>query len=145
MTTSSTAATDAARHLWARIAGDTGSPEEIAAAAERMCFQLRLILRRWIGAEGYRALFNRALGLVQAEHPVLDGLSCLEGEPVTVATVQAHGGAKVAAGLVALVAALIELLGRIVGEEMAVHLVGQVGMPSPRGVLSTEPEGGRDG
>jgi hypothetical protein len=55
--------------------------------------------------------------------------------------------------MVALVAALVELLGRILGEEMAVRLVEQTGMkdererekgpsdrerPSPRGVVSTE-------
>jgi hypothetical protein len=51
----------------------------------------------------------------------------------------------VAAGLVALVTALIELLGRIIGEEMAVRLVEQIGIPSAPGVVSTEPEGGRDG
>jgi transcriptional regulator of acetoin/glycerol metabolism len=65
--------------------------------------------------------------------------------------------------MVALVAALVELLGRIIGEEMAVRLVDQTGIevdqtgrererekkkererPSPRGVVSAESKGGRD-
>lgn len=47
--------------------------------------------------------------------------------------------------MVAAVAALIDLLGRIIGEEMAVRLVEQTGVPSPRGVVSTEPKGDRNG
>lgn len=139
-------ATAAARRLWANIAGDSTSPDEIAVAAERLCVQLRIGLRRWIGAEGYRALLDRSLGQVLPDHPALAAVSCTEGEtPVTVADVQAHGGAQVAAGLVALVGALIELLGRIIGEDMAVRLVEQVGTPSPRDVVTIEPEGERDG
>ena len=146
MTSQSTAATDAARRLWARAVGDTTAPEDVAAAAERMCTQLRTGLGRWIGADGYRALLNRALGLARAEHPALGGLPCLGGDvPGTTAVVRAQGAGAVAAGLVALVAALIELLGRIIGDEMALRLVEQIGIPSRRGVVSTEPAGGRDG
>ena len=58
---------------------------------------------------------------------------------------RAHSAAEVAAGMVALVAALIELLGRIIGEEMAVRLVEQTGIPSPRGVVNAEMERQRDG
>jgi hypothetical protein len=50
----------------------------------------------------------------------------------------------VAAGLVALVAALIEVLGHIIGEEMAVHLVEEIGNPGPHGGVSTEIKGGPD-
>ena len=145
MTSTPAAATDAARRLWALAAGDGDASEEVAAAADRMCAQLRVGLGRWIGAEGYRALLDRALGLARAEHPALGGLSCLGGDGAIMAAVRAHGASEVAAGLVASVAALIELLGRIIGEEMAMRLVEQVGMPSPRGVVSTEPEGDRDG
>jgi hypothetical protein len=142
MTPSSAAVTDAARRLWARVADATSAPEEVAVAAERICTELRTGLGRWIGAEGYRALLDRALGLARAKHPALDGLSCLGGdEPLTAAAVRAHGAAEVAAGMEALVAALIELLGRIIGEDMAVRLVEQTGRPSPRGIVSTGTEG----
>jgi hypothetical protein len=104
--------------------------------------QLRAGLGRWIGAQGYRVLLERALSQTRAEHPALGGLSCLaEYEPVTAAAVRAQGPGDVAAGLVAFVAALVELLGRIIGDEMAVRLVEQIGTPSPRGVVSTETEG----
>lgn len=146
MTPRSAAATDAARRLWARAAGDTRTPEDVAAAAERMCTELRAGLERWIGTEGYRALLDRALGLTRAEHPALDGLSCLGGDaPVTTAAMRVHRESDMAAGMVALLAALIELLGRIIGEEMAVRLVEQIGTPSPREVECAETKGGRDG
>jgi hypothetical protein len=148
MTAQSTPATDAARRLWARAVGDATAPEEVAAAAERTCTQLRAGLGRWIGADGYRALLDRALALAlaRAEHPALGDLPCLGGDlPATMAVVRAHGAGATAAGLVALVAALIELLGRIIGDEMALRLVEQIGMPSLHGVVSTEAAGGRDG
>jgi hypothetical protein len=146
MTPRSPAATDVARRLWARIAADAITPGEVTTAAERLGSQLRSGLGRWIGADGYRALLDRALALVRAEHPALGGLSCLgEDNPATTAAAQAYGAREVAAGVVALVAALIELLGRIIGDEMASHLVEQTGIPSPRGTVSTPSQGGRDG
>jgi hypothetical protein len=151
MTQRSAASTEMARRLWARAADDISAPEEVAAAAERMCTQLRTGLGRWVGTMGYRALFDRALMLAQAEHPALRSLACGADEPVTTADVRAEGTDEVAAGVVALVAALTEVLGRIIGEEMAVRLVEQAGIdgereerPKPRGAVSTEPSGGRD-
>lgn len=146
MTRRSEAATETARRLWVNGAGDASAPEEVAAAAERLCTQLREGLGRWIGADGYRALLHRALGLARAEYPTLTGLSWRGGEePEIAAAVRAHGPAEVTASVVGLVATLIDLLGRIVGEEMAVQLVEQTGKPGPRSVVSTETEGGRNG
>jgi len=150
MTQRSAAATEVARRLWQRAVGDSNTPEDVAVAATRMCTELRVGLTRWVGAMGYRALIDRALLLARAEHPALGSLSCHgEAEPVTTAAVRAHSAAEVATGMVALVAALVELLGRIIGEEMAVRLVEQIGIerdgaPSPRGIVSTESKGGRD-
>jgi hypothetical protein len=122
----SPAATEVARRHWARAVGDTSTLEEVAAAAERTCTQLQAGLARWVGTMGYRALIDRALLLARAEHPALGSLSCHGGdEPVTTAAVRAHSAAEVATGMVALVATLIDLLSRIVGEEMAVELVNQ--------------------
>jgi hypothetical protein len=111
-----------------------------------MCAELRTGLGRWIGTEGYQALVDRALTLARPKHPVLGSFSCLGGdEQGTAAAVGAHGAADVAAGLVAFVTAVIELLGRIIGDEMAVRLVEQIAVPSPRGVVSNKIQGGRDG
>ncbi len=141
----SAAATEVARRHWARAAGDTSTPEEVAATAERTCTQLQAGLARWVGTEGYRALIDRALLLARAEHPALGSLSCHGGdEPVTTAAVRAHSADEVTAGMVVLVATLIDLLSRIVGEEMAVELVNQAVAASPRRASNTGTEGARN-
>jgi hypothetical protein len=157
MTERSTAASEVARLLWSRNARDNSSSEEVVAAAERTCIQLRAGLGRWIGAMGYRALLDRALVLARAEHPALASLSCHGGdEQMIAAAVRSYGAAEVAAGMMALVSRLVELLGRIIGEEMALRLVEQTGTPtgtqpgketakpSPRGVVSIQSRGARD-
>jgi hypothetical protein len=171
MTRRSPAATGVAQVVWALAAGDSTSPGEVAGAAERTCTELYTGLSRWIGTMGYRILFDRALALARAEHPALAGVACLGGDQPVITDIQlSPGAAEVAAGMVALVAILVELLGRIVGEEMAVRLVeqtageGQTGPknedtetelalgrepreqegPSPRGIVNTKAAGGRD-
>ena len=132
----SAAATEVARRHWARAGGDTSTPEEVAATAERTCTQLQAGLARWVGTEGYRALLHRALLLARAEHPALGSLTCHGGDqPLTTAAVRAHSAAEVTAGIVALVVTLIDLLSRVVGEEMAVQLVNQAMATSPRRAL----------
>ena len=145
MTPGAVKANDAASRLWARAAGDVTTPEDISAAADRMCEQLSAGLGRWIGKDGYRALLERALGLARAQHLVLSGVSCMGGDAsTTAAAVKTHGARAVAAGMVAWVTELIALLGAIIGEEMAVRLVEQMG-PSRRPVVSTRTQGEHDG
>lgn len=127
MTPRASGATAGARQLWVRFAADATTPDAAGAAADQVCSHLRSELGRWIGAVGYLALLNRALAVAQAEHPVLDGLPCIGGsEAAFAAAAQAHGVSTLADGMTALVAALIELLGRIVGDDLAVRLVGQL-------------------
>lgn len=133
------ATTDVARRLWVRGAGDATSVEEIGAATQRVCDDLRTELSRWVGAAGYQALLNRALQLSTTGHPVLSSISCHDGDALAAAAAaRTHGAAALATGVVALVATLTELLGRIIGEEMAVQLVERTGTPSPRGGVEHE-------
>ena len=137
---------DSAERLWAQVAGDTILPEDLIAPAERICAQLRTGLSRWIGADGHSALLDRAISQTRAAHPVLDRLVCTAGNsPTTRTAARAYGAAEVAAGMVALVSAVTELLGRIIGEEMAVRLVEQVGAPNPPEVVNIKRKAGRDG
>jgi hypothetical protein len=127
-------ARDTARQLWHTIAGDARTPEAVAAGADRLWNGLSIRLGRWIGASGYQALLNRALGIARAEHACLHDLSCGGGEGAMVAmTARTHGAGEVAESMVTVATALIDLLGRIVAEDMAIHLVNQVTAPSPRG------------
>ena len=127
-------ALDAARRLWHTIVGDSRTPDDIATGADRLWGGLGARLGRWIGPSGYQALLNRALGIARSEHACLRDLSCVGGEAALVAkTAVKHGGGEVAESMVRVAAVLIELLGRIVGEDMAIHLVNQVAAPSARG------------
>ncbi|HZI29052.1 MAG TPA: hypothetical protein VFD64_12865 [Gemmatimonadaceae bacterium] len=128
------AAPDAARQLWHAIVGDTRTPEDIAAGADRLWGGLSARLGRWIGPSGYQALLDRALGIARSEHACLRDLSCVGGEAALIEkTAGKHGAGEVAESMVRVAAVLIDLLGRIVGEDMAIHLVNQVAAPSPRG------------
>jgi hypothetical protein len=128
MTPVSAVAAEAARQFWAHDGLDAGAPEEMAAAAEQGCARLQAVLTRWIGADGYRALVGRALAQARAAHPAIAGLQC-QGVDVqgVAAAVGAHSAAEVREGILALVALLIDLLSRVIGEEMAVRLVEQAG------------------
>jgi hypothetical protein len=132
------AAPEAARQLWLDVAGEARTPEEVGTGADRLWGGLSFALGRWIGTSGYHALLNRALGIARAEHACLSTLSCAGGEAELITTTaRKHGAGEVAASMVTVATVLIDLLGRIVGDELAIHLVNQVGTPSPRGVVST--------
>ena len=146
MTQSSASATEAAHRLWTRYASDPASAEKLGAASERLFSELETQLARWVGAEGFRVLRGRALNLAQAGHPALGKLSDSEwGMRAVVSAVQAHGARQVAAGIISVIATLIDLLGRIIGEELAVRLVEQTGAPGPRGQSSIRKQGERHG
>lgn len=123
------------------------SPDNVAAAAGRLSTRLRVGLGRSIGREGFRALFERAMSQLQADDEPLVALGILRGDEVAKPTGpgQAYGAAGVAAGMVALVATVIDLLSRIVGEEVALRLVENAGAPIPHGVADPEILGAHDG
>ncbi len=117
------AAADAARRLWSRTTEGVRSPEESTAAAAQLCRVLSVSLGRWIGVEGYRALLGRALDIARVEHPVLDGVACREDGARLTTPAFAAAPAEVAAGMEVLLAAMIDLLGRIIGDALAVRLI----------------------
>jgi len=52
---------------------------------------------------------------------------------------------EIADGMIAMVTALIELLGRIIGEEMSIRLVDQIGAPGIQGGENIKGKAARDG
>jgi hypothetical protein len=104
---------------------------DTSAAADRVCRRVSDELARWLGRDGCHALFARALVSAQAAggHPILDTVRttatsayCLEG--VTEGATR-HGAAAANEGAAAVLTALIELLGRLIGEDMALSLLEQ--------------------
>jgi hypothetical protein len=128
-----TPAQAAAIQIWSRALGDSAEATQVGRAADGVFASLRIGLGRWIGVDGYRALLTRTRAEIRTNHPVLAELSCLgDEEAATGAALQAHGAGAVAAGMIALLTTMIDLLGRIMGEEMALHLVEQSGHPLAR-------------
>jgi hypothetical protein len=127
-----------ARALLARepTPGGDGSPET-AAALQRVLVRVSQNLRDTMGEDGCTALFARALARTEAKHPVLtrirrtsDGGIQLDA---VVAGVEAHGVPAVTAGIEALLAALIDVLGRLIGEDMTVRIIEHDGPEAPTG------------
>lgn len=133
--------TAAARQHWITVVGTPATSEELAEAADRLCIQLRAGLGRWIGIDGYEAVQARAQALVHARHPALRGHAFGGGDFLaSMGAVRAHGAEAVELGLVAWTAAVIDLLGRVVGRRMAMRLVEQSIVPSPRGIADSDVE-----
>jgi hypothetical protein len=117
-----------ARRLVAPRTSTGAAADRSSVAATRICDQLYRDFSRWIGADGCDALFARALARAQHDHPALNDIhlgrsdSCLDG---VAESVQAHGASAVAEGLEEMLVALIELLGRLIGDDMASKLIEQ--------------------
>ncbi len=116
-----------ARRLVERSSGGKATrvakADDVAAALER----LYLDLSRWVGLDGGHALFTRALADASEKQRLLESITLharstpyLEG--VTEA-VKKDGSAKTAAALEAMLVILIELLGRLIGIDMATNLI----------------------
>ncbi len=111
------------------------APDPVA-AAERVLADLADTLAPWFGVYGYRALLTRSLVLAQAEHPVLASVRVRAPTAVVLdglaEAAEAHGPEVLVDGVAALVAAVTALLGRVIGDDMALNLVeGSMGGPVP--------------
>lgn len=122
-------ARELAHHLIAREQDAGRAPPDVTAAAERVVRRLADELTGWFGPYGARALLARALADVQGSHPALGAVrvSASSSPELDGLTERAriHGADAVAAGVVELLAALVELLGRMIGDELAMTLMKQ--------------------
>jgi hypothetical protein len=123
-----------ARELATRLlTHETSVPQgpDTAVAADRVCRRVSDELARWVGNDGCRALFARALASAQAGggHPALEMVRisvgsayCLDG---LADSATRHGVPAATDGAAAVLAALIELLGHLIGDDMALNLLEQ--------------------
>jgi hypothetical protein len=125
----SSASVQIARRLLAREAppGHKADPKAIGAALERTCVRVSANLCDAMGEDGCAALLARALARAEADHPALKNIRRLNNGGIhldgVVASIETHGAAHVTAAIEALLAALIDVLGRLIGEDMAIRLV----------------------
>jgi hypothetical protein len=138
MTRHSTAAQEMARRLLAREMSAAVDPATVAAALHQTCVRVSANLRDSVGDDGRDALLGRALARTESQHPPLKDIRKLNGAihlDGIVASVEAHGVAPVTAAIEAMLTALVDVLGRLIGDDMAMRLLDH-DMPGP------SPDGG---
>lgn len=117
-----------ARRLIAREASESDLANNPAAAAQGACERVYRGLSLWLGGNGANALFMRALAQARSAHPAVREISLhakaerLDG---VTETIQTHGANAAAAGLEAVLTGVLELLGRLLGADIATRLVEQ--------------------
>jgi hypothetical protein len=98
-------------------------------------------LSRWVGPDGCHALFTRALAEARREHPSLDEIRLRVGSQPYIGgvaeTVAAYGDATTAKSLESMLVHLVELLGRLIGDDMATKLIERSSFASERASLTS--------
>ena len=136
----SVAARELARRLLAATPGPPPDDAALLASVERMESCILNDLARWFGPFGSFELVTRALALARHEHPALSVVT-VSGAPLPrlvglASSTRTHGAAAAAAAIISVLAALLELLGRLIGDDLALLLVEGCGArtderPSP--------------
>jgi len=118
-----------ARRLLARekLPEGNSKPELVGATLHRTWTRLSGTLSDSMGENGADALFTRALARTESQHPALRKMFRLDEGGIhlngVVASVESHGAAAVNSAMEALLASLIDILGRLIGEDMAIRLM----------------------
>jgi hypothetical protein len=116
-----------ARRVLDREAAPAGDFAPQAAVIQRALTRVSDNLRTSMGKDGSSALMTRALSRAEAKHPALKDICRLAGGDIHLdgvsASIHVHGVAVVTAGIEALLAALLEVLIRLMGEDMAIRII----------------------
>jgi hypothetical protein len=104
--------------------GDTA-----ARAAAAACDSLYRELSRWVGPDGCHALFARALAETRPQYPALEKIQLHpRSDPYVEGiadSIMARGDPETAEALVSMLIRLVELLGRLIGDDMASKLISR--------------------
>ena len=123
-------------HRSASAGGDTD-----ARAAAAACNDLYNELSRWVGSDGCHALFTRALAQAQTEHPALGQIKLrARSEPYIdglAETIMAYGDDATAEALKSMLVRLVELLGRLIGDDMGMKLIER-SLTASRGAAASD-------
>jgi len=116
-----------ARSLIDRERSGRAGGDSAARSAATACDLLYRGLSRWLGADGCHALFVRARAQARPDFPALEEIQLRRGSTPYIYGVQeailAHGDAATAEALEWILVHLIELLGRLIGKDMAATLI----------------------
>jgi hypothetical protein len=121
------AAREIARRLISSRRSERKGGDTVARATAAACDTLYRELSRWVGSDGCHALFTRALAETRTDYPALAQIQLrARSEPYidgVAETIMAHGDPATAEALESMLARLIELLGRLIGDDMAMKLI----------------------
>ena len=110
-----------------RVAAGADSTASFAAALA--AGDLAASLSRWIGIDGCHAVFSRAKSEAESSHAALRVLSLRVRAPQYVegvgVSVEQYGDTETADGIESMLVGVSELLGRLVGSDMAKTLIEQ--------------------
>src|SRR5688500_2412182 len=122
----STSSVQMAQRLIARAAGRSDTAT-VGAALQVTCTRVTNNLREAMGDDGCTALLVRALVRTEPHHPALANIRRLHDGGVSIdGVVDAagiHGIAAVSDAVEALLAAMAHVLGRLIGEDMAMRIM----------------------
>jgi hypothetical protein len=114
-----------------------GDSSALAAAGDHLYRELS----RWVGPDGCHALFTRALAEARKEYEQLSQIQLRAGsEPYiggVAETVAAYGDTATAKGLESMLVHLVELLGRLIGDDIATKLIERSSFASERRNLTS--------
>jgi hypothetical protein len=115
-----------------------------AAAAAEACGQLYRELARWVGADGCHALFARALAEARGNNSALTEIQLRERSDPYVQgvaeSITAHGEPATVTALESMLTVLVDLLRRLIGNDMAVKLIDRALATSSRADPTTHRE-----
>lgn len=104
-----------------------GDPRAVDKSLEYRCRQLTTSLGEALGPDGCSALLARALTQCEPTHPVLQRIRGADGREIQLdgvpAAIEQYGYAAAEAGVDALLTSLVEILGKLIGEDMALRLL----------------------
>jgi len=126
-----------AHRLWDATAQHLGDSDDVLVICELLLTRLEARLRRWIGAEGYASLLSRSVAESIHDQPALTTIPNLVADETETAAMTANENEQRDAVL-ALLVTMMQQLGGIIGDNMAIRLIEQSGTPSPRGVAGSE-------
>jgi Arc/MetJ family transcription regulator len=108
---------------------EKATPEAFALATQSAYARVSDMLGRWVGTEGSRALMERAHFEVRSQHPVLihmqNGSLPVPSTEIIVQSTSTHGINAATEGVVSMFDAVIQLLNRLIGEDLTVILMEQ--------------------
>jgi len=112
-----------------------GTSDASGVALQRSFLRFADALRESLGDAGSAALLARALARTEVAHPALKDLRQLGDHAIRLddiaACIEGHGIEDVAAGVEALIVAVVDVLTRLIGEDMTIRLLDH-GEPDPR-------------